>query len=641
MAFFGSAKTHGSKSFTSRTTFFLYTVMFLGTCVEGWSYYYSNNTMNWQDARTWCQKYYTDMVAIQNQEEIAYINDILPKMERYYWIGIRKVNNTWTWVGTNKPLTAAATNWAKNEPNNGKTGKKVNRNEDCVEMYVKRETETGKWNDERCTKMKTALCYTAACTNDACEHGECVETINNHHCECFEGFYGDRCEHAVQCKRDEVTIPPKANVNCSHKHGDYSYDSTCQYSCEEGYQPSTPRPIVCTASGNWSEQPPSCQLVQCRKLSAPDRGSMECSAPLGPSSYQSNCVFSCEEGYEMVESLSNTLQCGATGRWNDSRPFCVAVQCPDLQQPENGVVSCGEDPDMRFSYGNSCSFSCAPGYRLLGSSMVTCTSTAAWSERMPRCEAITCQKPEGAHLLTECSDPYNTLQPGSMCHFSCQTGFTLQGRPIVQCSEEGEWDVAIPTCTALQCPPPLAPMSGQIRCEEPSRSLVASAGAPHPLGSVCTFSCDEGHELRGVYDMECTQSGQWSSPLPTCTVKCPSLEAPANGGINCSDAGLVYNSQCSFTCDQHHSLHGHEVVTCDRHGNWTGETPECQESEKVLLTPTVVGAMTGGAISLSALSLAAWLIKRLKLKGNKFELNSNSEMDSSTQVYRNSIDSLI
>lgn len=113
--------------------------------------------MNWEQARNWCKNSYTDMVAIQNQEEIEHLNSWLPRKSTYYWIGIRKINNTWTWVGTNKPLTLEATNWAGGEPNNG-----VNKGqqEDCVEMYVKRDHESGKWNDERCGKKKTALCYT-------------------------------------------------------------------------------------------------------------------------------------------------------------------------------------------------------------------------------------------------------------------------------------------------------------------------------------------------------------------------------------------------------------------------------------------------------------------------------------------------
>ncbi|KAF7657870.1 hypothetical protein LDENG_00021120 [Lucifuga dentata] len=329
---FGSNQARGSKISTSSISLiFLYSVLCMWTSVECWSYYYSNTTMNWYQARTWCQNHYTDMVAIQNQEEIEHLNSWLPKKDSYYWIGIRKIQDVWTWVGTNKPLSTEATNWATKEPNNGnepnnsKKGKRRGANEDCVEMYIKRNEEPGKWNDERCDKKKTALCYTAACKTDSCHHGECVETINSHKCDCFEGFYGEKCEHVVQCEKDEVTNPENGSVLCSHEYGEYSYGTLCQYSCEEGYWLSTPGPMRCTASGKWSEQPPTCELVQCETLSSPARGSIECFHPLGSSSYQSTCVFTCDEGYEMVGSQSNSLQCEASGHWNASQPVCVGM----------------------------------------------------------------------------------------------------------------------------------------------------------------------------------------------------------------------------------------------------------------------------------------------------------------------------
>ncbi|XP_032382005.1 LOW QUALITY PROTEIN: E-selectin-like [Etheostoma spectabile] len=635
----GLVQTRGSKSSWINLTF-LCSMLCMWTTVESWSYYYSNTTMDWLQARAWCQKHYTDMVAIQNQGEIEHLNSWLPRQPTYYWIGIRMINNVWTWVGTNKALTAEATNWARGEPNNGKHRTSAKENEDCVEMYIKRDSQPGKWNDERCGKLKTALCYTAACKNDSCLYGDCVETINSHKCACFEGFYGEGCEHVVKCNEEQVTVPYKGSVDCIHKHGDFSYDSLCQYFCEEGYQLSMSRPLICTASTQWSEEPPTCELVQCQELSSPARGSMKCSDPLGPSSYQSTCVFTCDEGYALADSLSNTLQCEASGFWNASQPLCVAVQCPALSELDNGAVSCGDDADVRFSYGNTCNVSCNPGYHLVGPSRVTCTSTADWSESMPRCEAIICQNPEAkAHLISQCSQPLTKLRPDSTCSFSCEEGFELQGAHTTQCSEDGQWSKAIPTCKAIGCPAPEIPTSAQISCT-PSLSSLVSAVTPHPLGMVCIFSCEEGYELQGALSMECANPGQWTSTPPNCSaVRCPLLEAPENGHINCTNRESVYNSQCSFTCKQDYSLVGHELLTCDRHGNWTGEKPSCQAPQSI--TALASGAATGGAVLLSGMSLAMWILKRLKQKANKFELNSNSDIEAPLQVYKNSIDSLI
>lgn len=63
----------------------------------------------------------------------------------------------------------------------------------------------------------------------------------------------------------------------------------------------------------------------------------------------------------------------------------LVVQCPALQKLENGFTSCGDDEDREFSYGNTCSFRCAPGYHLVGSTTTTCTSAAVWTESTPRC----------------------------------------------------------------------------------------------------------------------------------------------------------------------------------------------------------------------------------------------------------------
>ncbi|XP_065422989.1 P-selectin-like isoform X1 [Chrysemys picta bellii] len=161
--------------------------------VGAWTYHYGNKAdYSWELARDFCRSFYTDLLAIQNQGEIAYLNNVLPHHRAYYWIGLRKINNVWTWVGTNKALTKEAENWANKEPNN------KGRNQDCVEIYIKRDRDAGRWNDENCQKRKRALCYQASCQRSSCsQRGECLETIGNYTCDCYPGFYGPECEHKL------------------------------------------------------------------------------------------------------------------------------------------------------------------------------------------------------------------------------------------------------------------------------------------------------------------------------------------------------------------------------------------------------------------------------------------------------------
>uniref|UniRef100_A0AAY4CAR5 E-selectin n=1 Tax=Denticeps clupeoides TaxID=299321 RepID=A0AAY4CAR5_9TELE len=604
-----------------------FTIFALQTEVKGWSYHYSDDRMDWESARAWCKSSFTDMVAIQNKEEINHLNTILPKKDGYFWIGIRKITGQWTWVGTNKTLTAEASNWATGEPNNVRSR---NDKEDCVEIYIKRTVDEGKWNDISCMKQKTALCYTASCQVDSCSgHGQCVETINNHSCECFEGFYGEGCQHAVRCNEHEAGAPEHGSSKCSHPNGDFSYNSGCRYSCEEGYVVRGSETLTCTASAAWSGLPPACEVVRCPALSEPDKGSVSCSSPLGDSAFLSTCQFTCVDGY--VLTGSSTLSCGPAGQWNGAPPHCEAVRCPVLQTPHSASLFCTGDSE--FSFGSSCSYTCNDGFRLKGAALVHCLAHGQWSDEPPQCEVVTCPRPESPHLTSQCTDSSSELSISTSCTFTCNAGFVLQGEPRAVCTSTGEWSSGPPACIDAQCPLLAAPESGRVVCSN------------YDKGSVCTFSCNEGFDLKGAQMAKCTENAEWEveGDTPTCTeVTCPRLETLVNGFLSCSPSGNAhtFGSSCTFHCDSGYVLHGHDTVTCNHHGNWTAGQPKCQASEN-FISPTAIGVTAGGATALSGLSLVAWLLKRLRQKGKMFDLNSNSDIEIPPQVYRNSTNSLI
>lgn len=66
--------------------------------------------------------------------------------------------------------------------------------------------------------------------------------------------------------------------------------------------------------------------------------------------------------------------------------------------------------------------------------------------------------------------------------------------------------------------------------------------------------------------------------------------------------------------------------------------PDPSES---LLKETVVTLGVSGAISVSGLGLVLWILKRLRRKADKFDLNSTLDIEDPPQIYKNSIDSLI
>ncbi|KAM7388319.1 hypothetical protein PAMP_024504 [Pampus punctatissimus] len=211
----------------------------------GWTYHYSNQTMNWTQARQWCQTHYTDMVVIQNQKENDYLVSLLPIKYKgpYFWIGITKKqkNDIWTWVGNNSTWIGERS-WAVNEPNNNHS------TEFCVEIYVNKGENRGKWNDEKCGNQKYTACYKAQCNATTCGKGRCQETIENITCLCDPGFEGDRCQSALS--------QPNAYHNCMG--GNQTFNSSCQFKCNPGFLLISSPDVNCGINGTWSGPRPAC-----------------------------------------------------------------------------------------------------------------------------------------------------------------------------------------------------------------------------------------------------------------------------------------------------------------------------------------------------------------------------------------------
>ncbi|XP_075472936.1 P-selectin-like isoform X3 [Ascaphus truei] len=542
---------------------------FKGTKVAAWTYHYDTSLTTWDEARTWCRTNFTDMVAIQNQDEISYLNEHLPYNKAYYWIGIRKVNQVWTWVGTNKPLTPEAENWAQGEPNN-----KLN-DQDCVEIYIKRVVDSGKWNDEPCKKKKRALCYLANCQATSCsQHGECVETIGNYTCDCHPGFHGPECEHAVGC--EDLHSLPHRWMNCSHVHGDFRYNSSCSFTCAEGFELHGSKTTRCKASGEWTDLAAECSAKTCPALKAPDMGMLNCSHPFGVSSYNSSCHFSCLRGFQ--RNGSENIQCTEFGYWTGSIPSCQAQKCPTLEAPLHGEINCShlfED----FNYNSSCSFSCHTGFERSGLEKLHCTENGTWSGHPPSCHANKCPMLKDPVMGSmNCSHHFGPFTYNSSCHFSCQHGFKRDGSELLQCTERGRWTNHAPLCKAQKCPSLEAPLHGEINCSHLFEDFS--------YNSSCSFSCHTGFERSGLEMLHCTENGTWCGHPPSCHAnKCPMLEDPVMGSMNCSHHfGLfAYNSSCHFSCQRGFERDGSDFLQCTERGRWTSHAPLCKAKKCPIL----------------------------------------------------------
>ncbi|XP_032884022.1 P-selectin-like [Amblyraja radiata] len=542
-------------------TVVIYEILLFGG-MQGWVYHHHDITMVWENARNYCKEHYTDMVAIQNMEENKYLMEYLPKGYAQVWIGLRMINNSWTWIGTNRKLENVFMNWAPGEPSNGKN------NEDCVGMYIQAAAVSGKWSDEPCMNMKRPLCFQASCTPDSCNgHGECVETIGAFTCACNEGFYGVRCEQVLKCLRLEARDP--VIMNCSHPYKNFSYNSTCDFSCAEGFQLHGERRVQCTASAEWTKHIPECKAVSCKRLVFSRKDHMNCFHPHGSFRYNTTCTFGCREGYALKGPES--IQCLASGQWTDRLARCTVQQCETLVIPEHGNMSCIH-PIAEFKYNSACDFSCSEGFALNGPSRLQCKDLEQWSAQNPTCEAVKCSELTAPpNLIMDCSDPFRPFSYSSICDFSCKDGFNLQGSDRLQCDVSGQWTSKIPICKAVQCMPLNIPHRGNMNCQHMYGN--------NSYNATCVFSCTEGFVLHGSNELQCQSSKQWTAEVPSCeATNCTTLVNPEQGTVNCSHPfGLFrYNATCDVICEKGFIVNGSGTVQCGASGQWTPQIPSCK-----------------------------------------------------------------
>uniref|UniRef100_A0A8C3MD70 p-selectin n=1 Tax=Geospiza parvula TaxID=87175 RepID=A0A8C3MD70_GEOPR len=578
--------------------------MVLWVQVGAWTYHYSDQgDYTWEQARNFCQTFFTDLVAIQNQQEIEYLNKSLPFHGRYYWIGLRKLGGIWTWVGTGKALSKEAENWALGEPNNRRS------NQDCVEIYIQRPQQAGKWNDEPCNRKKKALCYRASCQPFLCsQRGECVETIGSYRCECYPGFHGPECTDVVQCAKLE---PKGGPMNCSHPYGDFSYNSTCEFGCHEGFERRGAGVLRCLPSQEWSANIPTCTAVACPVLRAPEKGELNCSHLHGDFTFGSTCAFSCQKGFVLKGPESR--ECTATGIWTGDATRCegraaagvpavtslgvtlwcspapwsqnFTIACPVLSAPDQGEMHCSH-LHGNFTYGSMCAFSCQTGFALVGLQSRECTATGTWTGDTPHCEAVTCpvlRAPEKGEL--NCSHLHGDFTFGSTCAFSCQKGFVLKG-PETAAGAQGVTGHGM-TLGFPQSPRSNTPEKGEMHCSHLHGNFT--------YGSTCAFSCQKGFVLKGLESRECTAMGIWTGDTPHCegraspdscskcfstpaAVTCPVLRAPEKGELNCSHlhGDFTFGSTCAFSCQKGFVLKGPENRECTATGTWTGDATRCE-----------------------------------------------------------------
>ncbi|XP_041472545.1 sushi, von Willebrand factor type A, EGF and pentraxin domain-containing protein 1-like [Lytechinus variegatus] len=179
-------------------------------------------------------------------------------------------------------------------------------------------------------------------------------------------------------------LPLRLSSMTSQCNGGQSinYTQTCSFSCDTGYNLVGSSSLTCLANSSLSDSLPTCEIETCGvpQLLSP----LSTSCPMGQQvAYNTSCEFSCENGYTLQGMPS--LTCLASGNFSDEIPTCQIATCPlpGVFPQELSSVDC--DAGSSIDFNSMCTFECSEGYDLVGSSTITCQNNGQVSPSIPTC----------------------------------------------------------------------------------------------------------------------------------------------------------------------------------------------------------------------------------------------------------------
>ncbi|XP_075544125.1 sushi, von Willebrand factor type A, EGF and pentraxin domain-containing protein 1-like isoform X1 [Dermacentor variabilis] len=229
------------------------------------------------------------------------------------------------------------------------------------------------------------------------------------------------------------------------------------------------------------------------------------------------------------------------------------------QCDSNAICACG-------AQGGTHRCVCKPGYEG-GGTVGNCQ----------RCGRGTYKEHAGSNNCKPCPPNSTTSGEGSTTEAQCSCIPGYKGDPGGHVA-----------CSPIQCAPLSDPAGGS--------TIPRKCGTS--FGDRCDFLCTEGQcpyqcdrAMLAAGDLPwnrvtkvprvCQADKTWSGPEFFCErVRCPALQPPANGVLNCSSTTLEFGTTCTPGCNLGYNITGGDpYLTCSIQGSWKGHMPTCKVVE--------------------------------------------------------------
>ncbi|XP_065935020.1 sushi, von Willebrand factor type A, EGF and pentraxin domain-containing protein 1 isoform X1 [Magallana gigas] len=197
-----------------------------------------------------------------------------------------------------------------------------------------------------------------------------------------------------------------------------------------------------------------------------------------------------------------------------------------------------------------------------------CNLLALWNSNVPQCIETLCpdeiDPPNGIVLE-------KNLSVNGVIQYACNERFNISAGNLNRtCFPNGTWSGILPTCSEIRCPSLLDPINGAVNI---SGTLI---------DGVATFSCNPGFTLTdGSLTRTCAPNGSWTGTSAECSeIFCPWIAVQDNvivGYHRDAAHNISVNTTAFFACQPGFSLSSYETITCLITGDWSADSPVCNE----------------------------------------------------------------
>ncbi|XP_030377372.1 uncharacterized protein LOC115626218 isoform X1 [Scaptodrosophila lebanonensis] len=435
----------------------------------------------------------------------------------------------------------------------------------------------------------------------SCPHGYHVVGLQSRLCQADGNWAGAEpaCKQNIYCLK-----PPQiehARNSALPEQETFDLDSTVQYHCHTGYVTNGFPRAKCLAidgQASWYGPDIQCEPRSCGQPPDPAYGwhAGECYT------YGCKITYNCGTGtgYELVGK--HERYCQSDGSWTPKElPTCVlvtSVVCPTPENPKNGKATY-----TTTAYNSVVSYECRYGYTLVGESSSRCGADRKWSGTLPICKEINCGHP-GVLYNGWIENIEAGTGLGASIIFRCQPEMLINGVGSSVCQIDGRWRNPLPECLAPCVVPTISqgyvipmeittdengttiimPTTTTTTIQPPTQTIGGVEKVKH--GTALEVKCDVNYEFPvSLLSPPICNNGTWSI-IPRCVpARCQSMPRPPKHGMvmapktehgmkarfKCKDGFKLVSPEGKDITDPHDY-----VLTCS-FGNWTGETPKCDE----------------------------------------------------------------